>query len=126
MANLEDNYLALVRAMARQAPLGPENERSNEEADQNHSPYHSESVALTTTPTLREIVAYGLSVDDGTFGTWVELRFNGPVDPDVTRVYIGQTVKFPRGLQKGVWVSSSVNDTVVLSWQIDRFADKRY
>ena len=126
MANREDNYLALIRALAQVAPLGPENERSNEAADQNHSPFHSESVAVTTTPTLREIGAFGLSLDDGTFGTYLQVRFNGPSDPDVTRLYIGQTLKFPRGLQKGVWISSSVNDTLVLSWQIDRFADKRY
>jgi adenylate cyclase class IV len=84
-------------------------------------------MALTTNFIEYNVKAFGVTLDDAAgFGRYVEIAFNGPNDPDVLRLHVGQTARFLRGTRSKVWVRASAAGNYEVTWQIDRFARKEY
>jgi hypothetical protein len=126
MANRHDNFLALADALALVKPLASESERSSEPADKGHPPFRSEDLTLGTSfgsdPLYRP--SFGLTVDAGPSGAYVEICFGSPTDTERTRVYVGQTARWERGVSRAVYVRASSSGSFAVSWHIDRFTSK--
>lgn len=132
MATIEGNEIALRAVAAELIP--PVRAGVDARADQDSAgpPFITRTVTVPTTytPSNPNTVApgwvYGLCIDaQASEAATVYVAFGTASPSFETQAIVGQVIVIPRGARR-VFLRSTIQQNVTITWFLDRYADKRY